>query len=169
MVNLKWSKGSIILIQFSHLTHCGLVTRYGDIHLGQHWRLEAWRHQAITWTNVKFSSRVHLTIFWRQMHITTQPPITKIRLWTDLRFDSNLPGTIEFKPCYLPIPILQSCRDPQTDRCLWCIWKKIAVILTHLPLHKMAKISQTTWSNAFSWMKMFEFQIKFHWNVFLGV
>ena len=33
----------------------------------------------------------------------------------------------------------------------------------------MAAISQTTCSNAFSWMKVFEFKIKFHWNTFLGV
>ena len=41
--------------------------------------------------------------------------------------------------------------------------------LTHCPLDKMAAISQTTCSNAFSWMKIFEFQIKFLWNVFFGV
>ena len=38
-----------------HLTYCGLVTPYGDLEMGQHclrkW-LVAWRHQAITWTNV---------------------------------------------------------------------------------------------------------------------
>ena len=32
----------------------------------------------------------------------------------------------------------------------------------------MAAISQTTCSNTFPWMKIFEFQIKFHWNIFLG-
>ena len=41
--------------------------------------------------------------------------------------------------------------------------------LTHLPLDKMAAISQTIFSNAFSWMKTSEFQIMFHWNVFLMV
>ena len=37
------------------LTHCGLVMPYGGIDWGQHWLrwwLVAWRHQAITWTNV---------------------------------------------------------------------------------------------------------------------
>ena len=41
------------------LTHCGLVTPYGDMELGEHrlrqW-LAAWRHQAITWTKVDLSS-----------------------------------------------------------------------------------------------------------------
>ena len=41
------------------LTFCGLVTPYGDIALGQHWLriwLVAWRHQAITRTNIDLSS-----------------------------------------------------------------------------------------------------------------
>ena len=41
--------------------------------------------------------------------------------------------------------------------------------LTHLPLDKMAAILQTTCSTAFSLMDVFKFQIKFHWNIFLGV
>ena len=36
-------------IALNSLTHCGLVTPYGVIQLGQNC---AWRHQAITWTNV---------------------------------------------------------------------------------------------------------------------
>ena len=39
------------------------------------------------------------------------------------------------------------------------------------PLHwgryKIADISQTTFSNAFSWMKMYEFILRFHWSLFL--
>ena len=31
---------------------------------------------------------------------------------------------------------------------------------------QMDAISQTTFSNAFSWMKMFEFRLKFHWSMF---
>ena len=38
---------------------------------------------------------------------------------------------------------------------------------THLSLDKMAAFSQTTFSNAFSWMKMYEFHLRFHWNLFL--
>ena len=33
--------------------------------------------------------------------------------------------------------------------------------------HKIAAISQTTFSNAFSWMKMYEFRLRFHWSLFL--
>ena len=42
-------------------------------------------------------------------------------------------------------------------------------ILTHLPLDKMATVSQTIFSDAFSWMKMFEFWLKFHWSLFPSV
>ena len=43
----------------SGLTYCGLVTPYGNRILGQHWLrywLVAWQHQAITWTNIDWSS-----------------------------------------------------------------------------------------------------------------
>ena len=41
--------------------------------------------------------------------------------------------------------------------------------LTHWGRDKMDAISQTTFSSAFSWMKMFEFQLEFHWSLFLRV
>ena len=41
--------------------------------------------------------------------------------------------------------------------------------LTHWGPDKMDAISQTTFSSAFSWMKMSEFRLKFHWSLFLRV
>ena len=38
--------------------------------------------------------------------------------------------------------------------------------LTHWGRDNMAAIFQTTFSNAFSWLKMFEFRLQFHWNLF---
>ena len=38
--------------------------------------------------------------------------------------------------------------------------------LTHWGRDKMNAISQTTFSSAFSWMKIFEFRLKFHWSFF---
>ena len=40
--------------------------------------------------------------------------------------------------------------------------------LTHWGRDKMDAISQTTVSNAFSWMKMHQFCFRFHWNLFLN-
>ena len=45
----------------------------------------------------------------------------------------------------------------------------MAVILTHWGRDKVDAISQTTSSSAFSWMKMFELRLKFHWSLFLRV
>ena len=46
-------------------------------------------------------------------------------------------------------------------------WKHVA--LTHWGRDKMAAISQTMFSNAFSWMKMHELWLRFHWGLFLRV
>ena len=40
-------------------------------------------------------------------------------------------------------------------------------LLTHWGRDKMAVIFQTTVSNAFYWMKMHEFRLRFHWSLFL--
>ena len=50
---------------------------------------------------------------------------------------------------------------------LYNLW--IVMVLTHWGLDKMAAISQTTVSNSFSWMKIYEFRIKFHCSSFLWV
>ena len=39
--------------------------------------------------------------------------------------------------------------------------------LTYLPQDKMASISQKTFSNVFSWMRMYEFRWRFPWKLFL--
>ena len=43
------------------------------------------------------------------------------------------------------------------------------VLLKHWGRDKMAAILRTTLSNAFSWMKMYELRLKFHWSLFLKV
>ena len=43
----------------------------------------------------------------------------------------------------------------------------IIAILTHWGRDKMAAISQPTFSNLFSWMKMLELRLKFHWSLLL--
>ena len=41
--------------------------------------------------------------------------------------------------------------------------------LTHWDRDKMAAIPCTIFSNAFSWMKMYEFWLRFHWSLLLRV
>ena len=77
------------------------MTPYGDRDLGQHWLRQwivAWRHQAITWTNVDWSSvkcsDIHIRAISQE---TPQPSITEICLKiTYLKFHSNFPGANEF-------------------------------------------------------------------------
>ena len=104
MYNCSWWPGDALSVISpvmwnikTHLTHCGLVTPYGDRDLGQLWLrqwLVAWRHQAITWTNVDWSSvkssDIHIRAISQEM---PQPPITNICLKiTYLKFHSNFPG-----------------------------------------------------------------------------
>ena len=92
--------------RYCPLTHCGLVTPYGGRDLGQYWFrqwLVAWRHQAITWTNVDWSSAktsdIHIRAMSQQM---PQSSITKIRLKvTYPKFHSNFPGASELTRCRL--------------------------------------------------------------------
>ena len=46
---------------------------------------------------------------------------------------------------------------------------EVQLVLTHWDRDKMAAISQTTFSSAFSWMKSFESEIRFHLNMLLRV
>ena len=41
--------------------------------------------------------------------------------------------------------------------------------LIHWDRYQTASILQTTFSKALSWMKMFEFHLRFHWSLSLGV
>ena len=41
--------------------------------------------------------------------------------------------------------------------------------LIHWSRDKMAAVSQTIFSNALHWMKMFEFRLKFHWSLLLRI
>ena len=42
----------------------------------------------------------------------------------------------------------------------------VFLLLTHWGRDKMDAMSQTIFSNAFSWMKMLQLRLKFHWSLF---
>ena len=46
-------------------------------------------------------------------------------------------------------------------------WSAYGFRLTPWGWKRMAAISQMTYSNAFSWMKMYKFCLRFHWSLFL--
>ena len=55
--------------------------------------------------------------------------------------------------------------------CIFILQSKTVIMipLTHWGRDKMVAVTQTTRSNAFSWMKMLEFRLRFHWSLFLWV
>ena len=132
MLSAKWRPFHLSL---NVLTHCGLVTPYGNMELGQHWLrywLVAWRHQAITWTNVDLFVRSH-GIHLRGLSLDdVKIPINKTRLKIAvLKWHPGLPRANELK---------------------------------HWGREKMDAISQTTFASVFSWIKMFEFWLIFYWS-----
>ena len=88
------------MIILSTSGHCGLVTPYGDIDLGQHWFrywLVAWWHRTVAWTTVALSSvrcsSDHVRAISQEILL---PSVAKIRMETTyLKFISNLPGVKE--------------------------------------------------------------------------
>ena len=56
-----------------------------------------------------------------------------------------------------------------TTRQYWLWVSPTWVRLKHWGRDKMAVISQTILVNAFSWMEMLKFRLKFHWSLFLRV
>ena len=62
----------------------------------------------------------------------------------------------------------QAITSASVDPDLCCHMASLGLTeLTHWGPDKMDAISQTTCSSAFSWMKMFEFRLKFHWRLLL--
>ena len=57
---------------------------------------------------------------------------------------------------------------PYTFYRISLFWRRIgfAIELIHWGRDKMDAISQTPFSSTFSWMKMLEFRLKFHWSLF---
>ena len=53
--------------------------------------------------------------------------------------------------------------------CCLLVDEMICTWLIHWGRDKMAAISRMTLSNIFSWIKMLEFQLKFHWSLFIRI
>ena len=75
-------------------------------------------------------------------------------------------GQTTYQHCYTT----SCCHGEWRDRHFWFDQLIVPVPVqqqTHWGRDEMATISQTTFSNAFSWMKIYEFCWRFHWNLFL--
>ena len=57
---------------------------------------------------------------------------------------------------------------PNQEKWPWLVGND-PLVLTHRNRDKTAGTFQTTFSIAFSWIKMYDFRLKFHWSLFLRV
>ena len=74
------------------------------------------------------------------------------------------PIQLSFSLCIVTRSSVAIMLSTHVSNCLW-----INASLTHWGRDKMAAISQTTLSSAFSWKKISAFRLKFHWSLFLRV
>ena len=85
--------------------------------------------------------------------------------WSQQTINSHQPAS-----CYRPLnPQLYQHQNTNALGMIKLNDALQGVGLTHWGRDKMDAISQMTPSNAFSCMKMLEFQLKFHWSLFLRV
>ena len=145
------------------LTLCGLLMSYGDLDLVQHWLrwwFAAWWHQTMIWTDVYLKYRCSVVYTWEKFH-RDRCPNSKVHVahmgptWV-----LSAPGRPHVGPMNLAIRVVILVVLCETHPCL-----NFNNSLTHWGRHKINAILQT-FSNA---MKMFEFQLKFHWSLFLKV
>ena len=109
--------------------------------------------------------------------------IVKWTLRNKLQWNFNQILTFSFKkihfkvqsakwPQFINVGVSKYYREPvwlYSHQWSWCMLWWSSHMLTHWGRDKMAAISQTTLSIAFSWMKILEFQLHFHWSLFLRV
>ena len=62
--------------------------------------------------------------------------------------------------------VKQRCENKFTIICTQYLHYPIPGSLTHWGRDKMAAIFRTTYSKAFSWMKIYKFLLRFHWSLF---
>ena len=111
-----------------------------------------WRHVSVTASQFNCNATVFSTEWSGQQNYklcVTGLFMREIHRWS---LDSPYKG-----------PVMQK-KIPRHDFIVRFVW-----YLTHLPMDKMAVISYTIFSDAFSWMKIFVFWLKFHLSLFLGV
>ena len=135
-----------------YLTHWGRVTHICVSKLtiiGSDNGLSPSRHQAIIWTNAGI--------------LLIRPSGTK---FSEVLIEIDV---FSFKKMHLKMSSAK-CRPFCLGLNVLSVVYGVCVLgyLKLIPLDKMDAISQTIFSDAFSWMKSFVFRLKFHWSLCLG-
>ena len=144
---------------------------YGIIKFGQHWSrlwLDAYSSPShylnqcwlITGEVVWYSPEA----LWLEMlQISIIRICCKI---THMKLLPYLPGASQWIDVASRLYTESSGRDILYHLLMFLQQRLLNYCLTHWGRDKMVAIFQTTFSNAFSWMKMFKFRLRFHWSLF---
>ena len=169
------------------------------VNIGSGNGLSHYQRQTISWTTFYYAPlRTNLSYFFYQIkiihfyckkmhleyHISTGDPLhsralahSRAPLFTQPCphcSHSRAPGEQWARLCVFTlqgcVQAARLCRGSPVISGNWPFCSSLNVLcLTHWGRDKMATVSQTTLSNAFSWMKMLEFRLRFHWSLFLRV
>ena len=113
------------------------------------------------WPNVWTKTSPSPTVLIRKAEIHTFDQRSYI--FDSLTYTIQITKTLELRLDNIRIGMMFS-RRRSYGRCYLPLWN---ISLKHWGRNKMAAISQTTFSNALSWMKMYIFHFRFHWSLFL--
>ena len=139
-----------------------------------HFSVEMWTHTHLCDVYYKHLKHIAVSvIFWKML-----------RPWTVAIHVVGFVWLSCGPAVSLPWPAKHAVRFPSRwTVCIWlkpdmkCPWPRLTTesieyctfndALTHWGWYKMDNILQTTFSNVFSSMKIFEFRLTFHWSLFL--
>ena len=114
-----------------------------------------WRHQMETFSKL-LALCAGNTLEWCQLNALQASPV--VHLVTPL---SCVSLSMNTQPS---VPAIVFWR-----KILLCYNRITMAVLTHWGRDNMAAIFQTTFSNAFSWMEIYEFWLRFQWSLFLRI
>ena len=126
-----------------------------------------WRHQMETFSALLIHCAGNSSVIGE---FPAQRPVT----WSfDVSFDLHLDKFFSKQSWgwwfETPLRSLWRHRNGLERNCRWfCSGLNVLTINTLRP-RQNGRHFQTTFSNVFSWMKMYEFRLKFHWTLFLRV
>ena len=148
-----------------------------------HWRTVTSRRPTVTCMKARRRTVVTRVTFFRELpcaNVTIEPSRVVIQTnWNITGPAQSPPVNVRNKGGQHAVlhQINKKCIDEETQKCgvhvkfnqqvlsaFLCV-----VYPTHLPLDEMATTSPTIFLDAYSWMKIFAFWLKFHWSLFLKV
>ena len=111
------------------------------------------------------------TFFIIDTGITRSADMENNRIPWQIKIDGDIPMILDCEWSYLASPHFAIAKKVLSVHfiCFGRHFYKNGIYSTHWGRDKIDAISQTIFSDAFSWMEMFVFWLKFHWSLFLRV